>query len=163
MRAARRGLEYPKKMPSDQFEIMTVNQTDLKKVEQRRHTESVKRQHQVFDCNKEVAVGRNKGKRLALQKPKQDGQNLSEEGETSQPDLPAKRLDMAEDELTISQSKYNLVWTQKVNTPSRLVGKIPTRNPSRIGVATKPKGQDIEFGSGNAGAVLPMAGSREIR
>jgi len=43
-------------MPSEQFEIMMVNQTDLKKVEQRHHTDSVKRQHQVFDRNKEVAV-----------------------------------------------------------------------------------------------------------
>jgi len=91
----------------DRNKKMTVSSIDPKRVEQRRHTESIKMQHQVFDRNKEIATSRKEGKRLAKQKQKQDGQSLTDKGETSQPDLPAKRLDMAEEELTISQSKYN--------------------------------------------------------
>jgi len=36
-----------------QLEIMMVNHIDLKRVEQWHHTESIKRQYQVLDCNKE--------------------------------------------------------------------------------------------------------------
>jgi len=107
LQAARQGLEYPKIAPSKQLEIMMVNHINPKRVEQWQHTESMKMQHQVFDHNKEVVIGWKKGKRLAIQKIKQEKQSKNEEGKTSQPDLLAKRLDMAEEELSISQSKYN--------------------------------------------------------
>jgi len=91
-----------------QLKQMTVTNNDLNRVEQRHHKTSIKKQSFVFDQNKqpttipsEAVTVRKQGKKVGF--VALDG------GETSQPEKPKIRQDLAEEGLSHNQRKYKNV------------------------------------------------------
>jgi len=106
---------------------MTVNDTDLNKVEQRRHEESVERQSFVFDRSKRIPktpieepAPRKQGKKVRFTSP--------EEGETSQPEILKVRQDLAEEGLSHNQSKYKNISFRGRMRPDESIRQHPAFN-----------------------------------